>query len=311
MLRFGGDTKSVFPNQSDRPFLPGGTQVELIIKSQDRDQGSDLNDAHFTLIPIVPNVQSISLGWFSFYNLFPNVLATNDDNILGIEGPAGVPATITFQEGRWQSGFGRVTNTLVRADNNNNLNDVRYYLIRSAYGAAVDGSQDAILAVTLDPVNGALTIEWNTLYTGVGPITVDDVQGSMWSQLGFTTTTTTFGSPGGVLWLGVGSLNLGDPISIALSSQTGELSTSNMYQTSSFNPNTNSRTNYFALIPVNAAPNSINYFEPYNPVTFITMRNSRPLIDMRIQISDPVTGQLMHMSSVQQWQCKLILNLNF
>jgi hypothetical protein len=66
MLRVGAEAKAVFPSQSDRPFLPAGTQVELIIKSQDRDQASALNDAHFILSPIVPNVQSISLGWFSF-----------------------------------------------------------------------------------------------------------------------------------------------------------------------------------------------------------------------------------------------------
>jgi hypothetical protein len=100
------------------------------------------------------------------------------------------------------------------------------------------------------------------------------------------------------------ALNLGDPISIALRSNIGELTTGDIYQTGP-----QSHTNYFAVIPINSLPNTFNYFEPINPVQSTTMRNSRPLNAIRIQIVDPVTGQLMPMSSVQQWQCKMILNI--
>ena len=138
------DSKGVLPPRSDLPFLPAGTTVELL-KSQDRQEGSALNDAYFTLNPIVPNVQAISLGFFAFYNMFPNIASSpNNSNILGITGPEGVPPTIEFVEGRWASGFGTVTNTQVRGDSgNSNLNDVRWYLIRQALGATTE--DDAIL----------------------------------------------------------------------------------------------------------------------------------------------------------------------
>ena len=81
------DSKGVLPSRSGVPFLPAGTTVELLIKSQDRQQGSALNDAYFTLNPIVPNVQAISLGFFAFYNMFPNIASSpNNSNILGITG---------------------------------------------------------------------------------------------------------------------------------------------------------------------------------------------------------------------------------
>ena len=298
------DSKGVLPSRSDLPFLPAGTTVELLSKSQDRQQGSALNDAYFTLNPIVPNVQAISLGFFAFYNMFPNIASSpNNSNILGITGPEGVPPTIEFVEGRWASGFGTVTNTQVRGDSgNSNLNDVRWYLIRQALGATTE--DDAILSDTLDPVTGILTIDWSPTYVGVDDIAVNPAAGTLYSQLGFTATTTTAGSPEGTQWVGSMALNLGDPVSIALRSNIGELSTADIYQTGP-----RSRTNDFAVVPINAVPNSINYFEPVNPVTFNTLRNSRPLTSIQIQIVDPVTGQLMPMSSIQQWQCKVILNL--
>jgi len=297
------DSKGVFPFRSDATFLPAGTTVELLLKSQDRAEGSPLNDALFLLNPVVPNVQAVSFGFFSFYNMFPNIVSRGKSNILGINGPPGVPATIEFPEGRWVCGFGSVTNTQVRGDSaNSNLNDVRWHLIRHALGATT--GDDAILSVTLDPVSGILIIDWNPTYVGVGDIAVNPAAGTLFSQLGFTTTTTTAGSPGGAEWVGSRPLNLGDPVSIALSSNIGELSTADIYQSGP-----QSRTNYFAIVPINSAPNTINYFEPVNPVTFLTLRNSRPLISLRVQIIDPVTGQLVPMSSVQQWQCKMILNI--
>ena len=111
-------------------------------------------------------MQSIRLGWFSFYNLLPNITG---DNVLAItqagEPPTDFPASVTFPVGRWTCGLGRVNNVEVRTTDAAsggaaiNLNDVRYYLIRSFEGAAGDGSQDGITAVTLDPVTGLLTIE--------------------------------------------------------------------------------------------------------------------------------------------------------
>lgn len=297
------DSKAVFPSRSDNTFLPAGRSVELLLKSQDRQPGSALNNANFYLDPVIPGVQSVSLGFFSFYNMFPNIISGNNNNILGVTGPAGVPATITFIEGRWVCGFGTVTNTQVRGDTfNSNLNDIRWQLIREALGATTP--DDAIEAVTLDPVTGRLVIEWNATYVGVGDISVNPTTGSLYSQLGFTDTTTTAGSPGGNEWVASRALNLGDPISIALRSNIGELTTGDIYQTGP-----QSHTNYFAIIPINSLPNTFNYFEPINPVQSTTFRNSRPLSAVRIQIVDPVTGQLMPMSSVQQWQCKMILNI--
>ena len=297
------DAKVVFPNRSDSTFLPAGRTVELLLKSQDRQPGSSLNDAYFLLDPVIPGVQAVSLGFFSLYNMFPNIVNGNNSNVLGITGPARVPSTINFIEGRWICGFGTVTNTQVRGDSyNSNLNDVRWQLIRAGLGATT--SDDAIEAVTLDPATGRLLIEWNATYVGVGDISVDPTAGSLYAQLGFTDTTTTAGSPGGTEWVASSELNLGDPISIALRSNIGELTTGDIYQTG-----TRSHTNYFAIVPINSLPNSISYFEPINPVNATTMRNSRPLSSIRIQIVDPVTGQLMPMSAVQQWQCKMILNI--
>ena len=298
------DAKAEFPSRSDVPFLLSGTTVELLLKSQDRQLGSALNDAQFFLNPVIPNVQAVSLGFFSFYNMFPNIVAdVNRGNVLGLDGPAGVPPTIEFPEGRWVCGFGTVTHTQVRGDAaNSNLNDIRWHLIRQALGATT--ADDAMTSVTLDPVTGRLTIEWNATLVGAGDIAVNPATGTLYSQLGFTDTTTTAGSPGGTLWVGSRALNLGDPVSIALRSNVGELSTSNIYQSGS-----QSRTDYFAVIPINAVLNAINYFEPVNPVTFSTLRTSRPLTSIHIQIVDPVTGQLMPMSPVQQWQCKVILNI--
>src|SRR5690606_5559170 len=103
-------SKAVFPSQSDAPFLPTGRTVELLLKSQDRQLGSSLNDAYFLLDPVIPGVQSVSFGFFSFYNMFPNIIANgNYRNILGITGPAGVPATSNFVKGI-------ITNTQVRSD---------------------------------------------------------------------------------------------------------------------------------------------------------------------------------------------------
>src|SRR5690606_5352832 len=116
-----------------------------------------------------------------------------------------------------------------------------------------------------DPVTGRLLIEWNATYVGVGDISVNPATGSLYSQRGFTATTTTAGSPGGTEWVAARALNLGDPISIALRSNIGELTTGDIYQTGP-----QSYTNYFAIIPINSLPNTFNYFEPINPVQSTT-----------------------------------------
>jgi hypothetical protein len=101
--------------RSAAPNPQQGRLVELLLKSQDRDRGSALNNAHFTFQPAIPNVQSIRLGWFQMYNLFPNIAT---DNVLAVTqggvAPTDFPASITFPVGRWVCGLGRVSNTDVR-----------------------------------------------------------------------------------------------------------------------------------------------------------------------------------------------------
>src|SRR4051812_33268313 len=121
------------------------TTLELLIKSQDRDQASTLNDAHFTLPTPLRGVQAIRLGWMSMYNLFPNIKATQlvlpnqtppvYDNVLSVVGAGGFPATnLVFTEGRWTCGLGTLTNVMVRAQDaavpGTNTSDIRWYLIR-------------------------------------------------------------------------------------------------------------------------------------------------------------------------------------
>jgi len=314
MLR---DAKGVFPDQSDQAFLPAGQQVELILKSEDRVAGSSLNDAYFYISPAVPGVQSISLGWFSMYNLFPNITATRLlsnalDNVLAVTATGAVPAQVVFPEGRYQSGFGRVTNTMVRADPYTATNDVRYFLIRSYLKTLA--ADDVLLAATLDPITGFLTLEWNPTYVASTPITVNPAAGSLWYQLGFASTTSaTSGTP---TWQGVRVLNLGDPLSVALQSQIGQITTNSVYQSGSLSGSGNvsgaiqsSRTNYVAIVPITAPPYSISLYEPFVPIAFSTLRNSRPLSDVRVQIINPVTGQFVPMSSSQNWQLKLVLNI--
>jgi hypothetical protein len=193
-----------------------------------------------------------------------------------------------------------------------NLNDIRYFLIRSFEGAVV--ADDAIVAVTLDPVTGLLTIQWNSTYTagGTTPITNNaappDGTGTstIWQQLGFTATVTT---GAGVAWTAVNVLDLGDPLSIALSGYVGQNSITNIV--TSMRPTSGgSRSNYFAVVPINSSPNAINYYEPYEPVTIFTAGSGNALIDVQIAIVDPVTDAFVPMSAQQQWQLKLIVNID-
>jgi hypothetical protein len=69
-------------------------------------------------------------------------------------------------------------------------------LIREALGATTP--DDAIEAVTLDPVTGRLLIEWNATYVTIGDISVNPATGSLYSQLGFTDTTHRMGGSEGV-----------------------------------------------------------------------------------------------------------------
>jgi len=218
---------------------------------------------------------------------------------------------VVFPEGRYQSGFGRVTNTMVRADAFASLNDVRYFLIRSYLQPLAP--DDVLLSATLDPITGFLTLEWNPIYMVITPITVNPAGGSLWYQLGFASTTSaTFGAP---TWQGVRILNLGDPLSVALQSQIGQITTNSVYQSgtlanvSGSGAQQSSRSNYVAIIPITAPPYSISLYEPFVPIAFSTLRNSRPLSDVRVQIINPVTGHFVPMSLSQNWQLKLVLNI--
>jgi hypothetical protein len=300
--------RSAAPN----PFQ--GRLVELLIKSEDRDRGSALNNAHFTFQPPIPNVQSIRFGWFQMYNLFPNI--QEDENVLAVfqagVPPVAFPASVVFPVGRWVCGLGRVTNVDVRTVDTAAgapsiyLNDIRYFLIRSFEGAVI--ADDAIVAVTLDPVTGLLSIQWNATYTAAGatPITNDPALSTIYAQLGFPATVTT---GVGVTWTATSVLDLGDPLSVALSGYVGQNSITNIV-TSMGPARGGSRSNYFAVIPINSPPNAINFYEPYEPVTIFTAGSGNALIDVQIAIVDPVTDALVPMSAQQQWQLKLVLNID-
>ena len=305
------EQKGVFPKDADNVFLPAGRQVELILKSEDRVPGTAINDALFYLNPPIYGVQSVGLGSFTMFNLFPNITATTrvltgaPDNVLAVTADAPVPAQVVFPEGRWQCGLGRVTNAMVREDNSTNLNDIRYFLLRSYLQDAAE--DDCLWAATLDPVTGLLKLEWNPAYTAVNPIVVNPLGGSLWKKLGFTNTTTTLGSPNDSVWQATNVLDLGDPLSVAIQSQFGQLNTNSVFQSASLGGS--SRTNYIAVVPITVPPYGVVYYEPYTSLSFSTMRNSRPLTDVRVQFINPVTQEFVVMSPQQQWQLKLILNI--
>ena len=307
------EQKGAYPRTSDSVFMPGGRQVELLLKSQDRVDGTAINDAYFYLNPPIYGVQSVSLGSFSMFNLFPNITATTrvvagvPDNVLAVTADEDVPAQVVFPEGRWQCGLGRVTNIMVRDDNSINLNDIRYFLLRAYLQDAPE--DDCLWAAALDPVTGTLKLEWNPAYTTVDPIVVNPLGGSLWQKLGFTSTTTTLGSVGNAVWQATNVLDLGDPLSVALQSQFGQLTTNSVFQSSRAATNGSTRSNYIAVVPITVPPYGIAYYEPYTPLAFSTMRNSRPLSDVRIQIIDPVSQQFVVMSPQQNWQLKLVLNV--
>ena len=100
------EQKGTFPRTSDSVFLPAGRQVELLLKSQDRVDGTAINDALFYLTPPLYGVQSVSLGSFTMFNLFPNITATTrvaagvPDNVLAVTADEPVPAAVVFPEGR-------------------------------------------------------------------------------------------------------------------------------------------------------------------------------------------------------------------
>ncbi len=291
-----GDQKLPYRSETQ----PSDSSVQVLIKSQERKSGS-LNDATFFLTPPLPGLQSITFEWFSLFNLFPNikdqqtVLTGVPDNKLAFIPTAPAPVTsVTFPEGRYLCGFGTVTNTQVRnADASTpgtNLNDIRWFLIRACEGAAA--ADDVILAVNLNPATGLLSIQWNPVYVSIEN---DPGTGSLWSQLGFAE------GVAGLTWTATRVLNLGDPLSIALCSNAGELTNESLISTGP----SSSRNNWFAVIPIQSAPNTFSYFEPYTPLRISTRLSSRPLISFNIQIRDPVTGHLVPMSASQNWQLML------
>lgn len=253
-------------------FVPRDGRVvhryDFLVKSDDRLAGTAANDAEYQLpAPLIGQV-SVRLKWLQMFNSFPNVLTGVNDTFVYDVGGSN---TITFPEGFWVSGEGRITYAESQVDLNTFTNDVRYFLLREDGGTNMN-------AVTLRAETGRLEIEW------AAPTSYDAaLSNTDWMHLDNNTAAA-------ANWVGDDMLDLSGVSTIAL--EAVNLGDNNAIRDTYAATSVN---NYMCISPVLAPFSDSWLYEPLDVDYFVPFRTEgRPLSRFRIRVVDPVTRLPIH-----------------
>lgn len=261
--------------------------VELILSSEDREEGSTVTNATINIEPAVSGVVSAEFGWFSFYNTIPNV--TTSTQVLGFLSTAVyAPTNVTFEQGYWTTGEGTLTAADYALAPTSNLSDIRYEIFRQTPAGLVT-------SVTVSPVTGKLNIEFDAAAVGV-TFTGQNTSNS-WTGL-------VASDAAGVSWTGSNLMNLGMPMSLALAS-------TNFTKHGVLKGNEKKTLSWFTLVPLSAGFGSLEYYEPYNPIQFHLSENQL-LNRFNLQLRNPETGNEMagFTETLNPWRLMLRLRVS-